>query len=116
MDNIPSNSQFDDENEDLLESAQTNGCRIHVSSVLSEQTANSNFLDQTTFCFNRNVQVTSSYPSLINQDNKWLSFYKLFKYAGPGLLISVAYLDPGNLESDLQVGAFANYKVNEFYI
>ena len=37
--------------------------------------------------------------------------YKLFKYAGPGLLISVAYLDPGNLESDLQVGALTNYKV-----
>lgn len=37
--------------------------------------------------------------------------YKLFKYAGPGMLISVSYLDPGNLESDLQVGALANYKL-----
>jgi NRAMP (natural resistance-associated macrophage protein)-like metal ion transporter len=39
--------------------------------------------------------------------------YKLWKFTGPGLLISVAYLDPGNLESDLQAGAIAGYKVNE---
>merc|ERR1719174_3491346 len=31
------------------------------------------------------------------------------KYAGPGWLMSLAYLDPGNLESDLQNGAFAGY-------
>ena len=44
------------------------------------------------------------------KDNKF-SFYKLWKYTGPGLLISVAYLDPGNLESDLQDGALSGYKV-----
>ncbi|KAI8381421.1 natural resistance-associated macrophage protein-domain-containing protein [Radiomyces spectabilis] len=39
------------------------------------------------------------------------SFKKLWKYAGPGLLMSIAYLDPGNLESDLQSGAIAGYRL-----
>lgn len=30
---------------------------------------------------------------------------KLFAYAGPGFLVSIAYMDPGNFESDLQAGA-----------
>nr|XP_023885798.1 metal transporter Nramp5-like [Quercus suber]POE69191.1 metal transporter nramp5 [Quercus suber] len=30
---------------------------------------------------------------------------KLLGYVGPGFLVSVAYLDPGNLETDLQAGA-----------
>ena len=35
-----------------------------------------------------------------------LSWRKLWKFAGPGWLMSLAYLDPGNLESDLQQGAY----------
>ncbi|KAI8387483.1 natural resistance-associated macrophage protein-domain-containing protein [Blakeslea trispora] len=35
------------------------------------------------------------------------SFKKLWAYMGPGWLMSIAYLDPGNLESDLQTGAVA---------
>jgi NRAMP (natural resistance-associated macrophage protein)-like metal ion transporter len=37
----------------------------------------------------------------------------LLKFTGPGLLISTAYFDPGNLESDLQAGSIAGYKVNK---
>ena len=29
--------------------------------------------------------------------------------------MSIAYLDPGNIESDLQAGAVAQYKVNTMY-
>lgn len=36
---------------------------------------------------------------------------KLWKFTGPGLLISVAFLDPGNLDTDLQSGGIAGYKV-----
>ncbi|KAI9023101.1 natural resistance-associated macrophage protein-domain-containing protein [Phycomyces nitens] len=43
--------------------------------------------------------------------DEWFSFKKLWKYAGPGLLMSIAYLDPGNLESDLQSGAVAGYSL-----
>ncbi|CAJ0941050.1 unnamed protein product, partial [Mesorhabditis belari] len=39
------------------------------------------------------------------------SFRKLWKFTGPGFLMSIAYLDPGNIESDLQSGAIAQYKL-----
>ena len=34
------------------------------------------------------------------------SWRKLWRFAGPGWLMSLAYLDPGNLESSLQQGAY----------
>lgn len=37
------------------------------------------------------------------------SWKKLWLFTGPGFLMSIAYLDPGNLESDLQAGAVAGY-------
>jgi len=40
-----------------------------------------------------------------------LSWSKLWKFAGPGWLMSLAYLDPGNLESDLQQGAYTGNKL-----
>lgn len=36
---------------------------------------------------------------------------KLWAFTGPGFLMSIAYLDPGNIESDLQSGVVAKYKV-----
>eukprot|EP00128_Syssomonas_multiformis_P005485 Colp12_sorted_trinity150504_noHs@33924 len=39
------------------------------------------------------------------------SFKKLWAFAGPGLLMSIAYLDPGNIESDLQAGAAAGFSL-----
>lgn len=39
------------------------------------------------------------------------SWKKLWAYTGPGALMSIAYLDPGNLESDLQAGAVAGYSL-----
>ncbi|CAG8584461.1 601_t:CDS:2 [Diversispora eburnea] len=39
------------------------------------------------------------------------SWFKLWKYTGPGFLMSIAYLDPGNLEADLQIGAVAGYSL-----
>ncbi|KAL3836678.1 hypothetical protein ACJMK2_022100 [Sinanodonta woodiana] len=39
------------------------------------------------------------------------SFRKLLAFTGPGFLMSIAYLDPGNIESDLQSGAIAKYKL-----
>lgn len=40
------------------------------------------------------------------------SFRRLWAFTGPGFLMSIAYLDPGNIESDLQSGAVANFKVH----
>lgn len=39
------------------------------------------------------------------------SFKKLWAFSGPGFLMSIAYLDPGNIESDLQSGASAGYQL-----
>ncbi|CAL1280340.1 unnamed protein product [Larinioides sclopetarius] len=42
-------------------------------------------------------------------ENYKFSFRKLWAFTGPGFLMSIAYLDPGNIESDLQSGATASY-------
>ncbi|XP_067615918.1 protein Malvolio isoform X7 [Eurosta solidaginis] len=44
-------------------------------------------------------------------DQVSFSFRKLWAFTGPGFLMSIAYLDPGNIESDLQSGAAAKYKI-----
>ncbi|KAJ9166689.1 hypothetical protein P3X46_021399 [Hevea brasiliensis] len=36
---------------------------------------------------------------------------KFLSYVGPGFLVSLAYLDPGNLETDLQAGADHGYEL-----
>ena len=38
----------------------------------------------------------------------WMTFWS---YTGPGFLIAIAYLDPGNLEADLQAGAYTKYQL-----
>uniref|UniRef100_A0A672ZPJ0 Solute carrier family 11 member 2 n=1 Tax=Sphaeramia orbicularis TaxID=375764 RepID=A0A672ZPJ0_9TELE len=43
--------------------------------------------------------------------NQVFSFRKLWAFTGPGFLMSIAYLDPGNIESDLQSGAKAGFKL-----
>ncbi|XP_037825589.1 protein Malvolio isoform X2 [Lucilia sericata] len=44
-------------------------------------------------------------------DKVGFSWRKLWAFTGPGFLMSIAYLDPGNIESDLQSGAAAKYKI-----
>ncbi|KAJ4832506.1 hypothetical protein Tsubulata_000061 [Turnera subulata] len=40
-----------------------------------------------------------------------LSWKKLWLFTRPGFLMSIAFLDPGNLEGDLQTGAIADYSL-----
>ncbi|CAK9168736.1 unnamed protein product [Ilex paraguariensis] len=42
-----------------------------------------------------------------HQKPGWKNF---LSYVGPGFLVSLAYLDPGNLETDLQAGANHGYE------
>lgn len=42
---------------------------------------------------------------------KVFSFRKLWAFTGPGFLMSIAYLDPGNIESDLQAGSVARFRL-----
>jgi Mn2+/Fe2+ NRAMP family transporter len=37
------------------------------------------------------------------------SLKKFFSFVGPGLLMSIAYLDPGNIAGDLSAGVVAQY-------
>ncbi|CAD6195655.1 unnamed protein product [Caenorhabditis auriculariae] len=46
-----------------------------------------------------------------DEPDKLFSFHKLWMFTGPGFLMSIAYLDPGNIESDLQSGAVAQFKL-----
>ncbi|XP_048379558.1 natural resistance-associated macrophage protein 2-like isoform X1 [Stegostoma tigrinum] len=46
-----------------------------------------------------------------NSSSTRFSFRKLWAFTGPGFLMSIAYLDPGNIESDLQSGAIAGFKI-----
>ncbi|KAK1405746.1 Metal transporter Nramp2 [Heracleum sosnowskyi] len=39
------------------------------------------------------------------------SWKKLWQFTGPGFLMSIAFLDPGNIEGDLQAGAIAGYSL-----
>ncbi|XP_032241207.1 natural resistance-associated macrophage protein 2 isoform X1 [Nematostella vectensis] len=39
------------------------------------------------------------------------SLRRLWAFTGPGFLMSIAYLDPGNIESDLRQGAVAKFKL-----
>ncbi len=39
------------------------------------------------------------------------SFRTFLSYAGPGWLMAIAYLDPGNIVSDLQAGAYTGYSL-----
>ncbi|KAK3021809.1 hypothetical protein RJ639_047164 [Escallonia herrerae] len=43
---------------------------------------------------------------LLLQKKSWKNF---FAYMGPGFLVSIAYIDPGNFETDLQSGAQYKY-------
>ncbi|XP_059630230.1 metal transporter Nramp7.2-like [Cornus florida] len=70
---------------------------------------------------NRIIAVEGTPPSITSYNNKehdhesqmhqksgWRNF---LSYVGPGFLVSLAYLDPGNLETDLQAGANHRYEL-----
>ncbi|XP_038993335.1 metal transporter Nramp6-like isoform X1 [Hibiscus syriacus] len=57
----------------------------------------------------------SNTPLIQNADTNQIvvpdrkSWKNLFAYMGPGFLVSIAYIDPGNFETDLQAGAQYKY-------
>ncbi|MFS7938420.1 putative NRAMP family protein [Helianthus anomalus] len=46
----------------------------------------------------------------MNDDQK-PGWKKFMSFVGPGFLVSLAYLDPGNMETDLQAGANHQYEL-----
>ncbi|KAG8643785.1 metal transporter Nramp6 isoform X1 [Manihot esculenta] len=59
----------------------------------------------------------SNAPLIENSDSDKIvvpdktSWKNLFAYIGPGFLVSIAYIDPGNFETDLQSGAEYKYEL-----
>lgn len=45
---------------------------------------------------------------VVSERRSWKNF---FAYLGPGFLVSIAYIDPGNFETDLQSGAQYKYEL-----
>ncbi|PSS00133.1 Metal transporter Nramp5 like [Actinidia chinensis var. chinensis] len=72
-----------------------------VSSVGSNRIA---ALDLETEAPNSNT----NFGDQVTQKPGWRKF---LSYVGPGFLVSLAYLDPGNLETDLQAGANHRYEL-----
>eukprot|EP01111_Echinosteliopsis_oligospora_P012268 TRINITY_DN4182_c0_g1_i1.p1 TRINITY_DN4182_c0_g1~~TRINITY_DN4182_c0_g1_i1.p1 ORF type:complete len:504 (-),score=128.94 TRINITY_DN4182_c0_g1_i1:53-1564(-) len=50
-------------------------------------------------------------PKTSLEHGHWFSFRKLAAFLGPGFLMSIAYIDPGNLESDVQAGATSKFQL-----
>lgn len=46
-----------------------------------------------------------------DDDKIGFSWRKLWAFTGPGFLMSIAFLDPGNIQADLQSGAKYNYQL-----
>lgn len=64
----------------------------------------------------QDVRVDSAYFAderihIPESENTTFSFRKLWAFTGPGFLMSIAFLDPGNIESDLQSGTIVRYKL-----
>eukprot|EP01137_Pigoraptor_chileana_P031561 Opistho-2@19556 len=55
------------------------------------------------------VEIPEDESDKLGDDKIHFSFRKLWAFAGPGFLMSIAYLDPGNIDSDLQAGAAAGF-------
>ena len=57
------------------------------------------------------VSSVSGWEHFETTGNIVFSLKKLWLFTGPGFLMSIAYLDPGNLEADLQLGASGKYEL-----
>lgn len=87
---------------DLSVSGQHNGA--HKGALVDKKGKDSNSTAASTY-FNERIAI----PEADNYQT--FSFRKLWAFTGPGFLMSIAYLDPGNIESDLQSGATAQFKL-----
>ncbi|XP_043688024.1 metal transporter Nramp6-like isoform X1 [Telopea speciosissima] len=73
--------------------------------------------DQPQFITSTENRACSNAPLIENQDSNQIivpdrkSWKNLFAYMGPGFLVSIAYIDPGNFETDLQSGAQYKYEL-----
>ncbi|KAH9255095.1 hypothetical protein BASA81_006854 [Batrachochytrium salamandrivorans] len=62
-------------------------------------------------CSNFELDETDPTPKPHHNHAHKFSLRTFFSFIGPGLLSSAAFVDPGNIESDLQAGAYAGYQL-----
>ncbi|KAG8129529.1 putative Natural resistance-associated macrophage protein [Naja naja] len=91
------------EREALCEDTSGDGVSTIYSNPVSPQSSDST--DEFTTYFDQKIPIPQ------DEKHPWFSFRKLWAFTGPGFLMSIAYLDPGNIESDLQSGAVAGFKL-----
>ncbi|KAJ4701662.1 Metal transporter [Melia azedarach] len=66
--------------------------------------------EETAFDSREKIMIVDTDSSDVDQVPPF-SWKKLWLFTGPGFLMSIAFLDPGNLEGDLQSGAIAGYSL-----
>ncbi|KAF5285086.1 hypothetical protein FQA39_LY16775 [Lamprigera yunnana] len=74
--------------------------------ALSEPSANCSNDSATTPLLSDNSKI-----EIPASESTSFSFKKLWTFTGPGFLMSIAFLDPGNISSDLQTGTLVQYKL-----
>ncbi|XP_044740836.1 protein Malvolio [Chrysoperla carnea] len=94
--------------EDTRESTSDSHSRITPdkgsSTTVLNQNESSLLTNQSTYFADEKIQIPET-------ETTGFSFRKLWAFTGPGFLMSIAYLDPGNIESDLKSGTVAQYKL-----
>ncbi|XP_027197926.2 protein Malvolio-like [Dermatophagoides pteronyssinus] len=76
----------------------------------SSETNNENENGQKKLELDTYFQSEIDIPECLDNDYSF-KWKRLWAFTGPGLLMSIAYLDPGNIESDMQCGVIADYKL-----
>ncbi|XP_048431066.1 metal transporter Nramp5-like [Pyrus x bretschneideri] len=91
---------MENKKQDQQQRASTDGAPKRISATYSEPTPPSEHFD---LDLDHNTD-----PKDEPQKPGWRKF---LAHVGPGFLVSLAYLDPGNLETDLQAGANHRYEL-----
>ncbi|CAN6542504.1 unnamed protein product [Malus baccata var. baccata] len=91
---------MENKKQDQQQRASTDGASKRISATYSEPTPPSEHFD---LDLDHNTD-----PKDDPQKPGWRKF---LAHVGPGFLVSLAYLDPGNLETDLQAGANHRYEL-----
>ncbi|XP_075650484.1 metal transporter Nramp6.1-like [Castanea sativa] len=87
---------------DVAPSSTWGGGSNRVAAINLEETPSANITDSPDKQFDH------------NEDSLRSRWRKFLTYTGPGFLVSIAYIDPGNLETDLQAGA--SYRFEQLWV
>ncbi|XP_047317581.1 metal transporter Nramp2-like [Impatiens glandulifera] len=85
----------------------------HLLTGRSPENADQDSLDERAFDSSEQINIIGTSDEEDDDGIKTppFSWRKLWLFTGPGFLMSIAFLDPGNLEGDLQSGAIAGYSL-----